>query len=288
MKSLIRKAIHHAVQNDTLWAILNATLLRIAEHAKRERNRLRNDDALSKRAIIQNAFISALPDISVKHGPFKGMKYPEKKSVGSALIPKLLGSYEREIQPIIEQICSTPYSEVVDIGCAEGYYAIGLAMQIKTAKIFAYDTNEEAIRLCRKMAQINLVSERLVVGSFCDANTLRSVPFTNKALIISDCEGYEKELFTEEIVPFLSRHDLLIEIHDFLDIEISSLIRNRFQDTHLITAVQSIDDITKAHSYHYKELQGYDLATRKVLLAEGRPSIMEWFYMTPRINRQSS
>lgn len=41
------------------------------------------------------------PDLIVKHGPFKGMKYPAVKSVGSSLFPKLLGCYEKEIQGII-------------------------------------------------------------------------------------------------------------------------------------------------------------------------------------------
>jgi hypothetical protein len=229
--------------------------------------------------------MSISPDLTVKHGPFKGMKYPERKAVGGSLVPKCLGSYEREFHPVLEKICSNEYSEIVNIGCAEGYYAIGLAMRIPTAKVFAYDTNNEAIDLCKQMARMNNVAERLITGSFCDANTLRSIPFTRKALIISDCKGYEKYLFTEEIVPFLLLHDLLIEVHDFIDIEISSMIRQCFQSTHLITAIQSIDDITKAHSYCYRELRGYDLAVRRMLLAEYRPSIMEWLYMTPLTNR---
>jgi precorrin-6B methylase 2 len=280
MKSLIKKAIHHAVHNDSTWAILNATIIRAADYARWQRTEI-----IEKHRLIQEAVMSISPGLTVKYGPFKGMKYPGNKSVGSAFVPKLLGCYEREIQSVVENICSNEYTEIVDVGCAEGYYAVGLAMRITAAKVFAYDTNQEAIHLCRAMAQMNNVSERLVTGSFCDADTLQSIPYTRKALIISDCEGYEKELFIEEIVPLLSCHDLLIEVHDFIDIEISSLIRRRFQNTHLIQAIRSIDDITKAQSYHYEELKDYDLATRRMLLAEGRPSIMEWFYMTPRIRQ---
>ena len=58
----------------------------------------------------------------VKHGPFAGLKYPELNSIGSALYPKLLGCYEAEIQDWIEAICNTDYSEIVDVGCAEGFY----------------------------------------------------------------------------------------------------------------------------------------------------------------------
>ena len=34
-------------------------------------------------------------------------------------------------------------------------------------------------------------------------------------------------------------------------------------------------------SYEYDELRGYDRATRRILLAEKRPAIMEWLYLTP-------
>lgn len=59
-------------------------------------------------------------------GPFKGLMYP-RESVGSAWAPKLLGTYESELSPTIERIVSGGYRSVVDIGAAEGYYAVGLA-----------------------------------------------------------------------------------------------------------------------------------------------------------------
>jgi hypothetical protein len=231
---------------------------------------------------VADVMKTMFPDPMVKHGVFKGMKYPEIKSGSDACFPKLLGSYEKEIQPILEEICKNTYTEIVNIGCAKGYYAVGLAMRIPTAKVFAYDSNEKAVRLCKRIAELNKVDQRIITGSFCTVETLRAIPFTKKGLIISDCEGYEKELFVEELVPLLADHDLLIEIHDFIDITISSLIRQRFEKTHAIEVIQSVDDIKKAQTYSYEELGDYDLATRKILLAETRPAIMEWFYMKPR------
>src|ERR1700722_7380135 len=63
---------------------------------------------------------------TVMAGPFAGMGYIES-SVGSAHIPKLLGIYEGEIAPCIEQICRSRPELVVDLGAAEGYYAVGAA-----------------------------------------------------------------------------------------------------------------------------------------------------------------
>jgi hypothetical protein len=276
MKSLMKRLVSLAVENDFIWAIIRTLIIPIPSYFIYKRQ------STKVHAIVSPAIKSLFSDLKVAHGQFKGMRYPQAEAVGSTLFPKLIGSYERELQPILKKICNNNYTEIVDIGCAEGYYAVGLAMQIPSAKVFAYDINMNAKALCEKMAELNNVRQRVVIGDYCDANTLQSIPFSGKGLIISDCEGYEKSLFTEDVLPFLVNHDLLIEIHDLVDIEISSSLRKLFQNTHLITTIHSIDDITKAHTYLYDELDGYDLATRKILLGEDRAAIQEWFFLTPR------
>jgi ribosomal protein L11 methylase PrmA len=210
------------------------------------------------------------------------MKYPEMTAIGSSLAPKILGSYEQEIQQVIERICTVNYNGIIDIGCAEGYYAVGLARRIKTARVYAFDTNKEALRLCREMARVNDVSDRIITGNYCDMDVLKSIPLVGRTLIISDCEGYEKHLFTEKSASFFRLYDLLIELHDFVDINISSQIRAAFQLTHDIESYESIDDIKKVQQYDYAELMAFDLATRKEILAERRPTIMDWYYMKSR------
>jgi len=276
MKSFFKRLLSRAVQHDYVWTVLDATILKASHYAELKRRS-------GKEHLLVSAAIEMLfPNLRVAHGPFQGMRYPHAESANSPLFPKLLGSYEKELEQILETICNGGYTEIVDIGCAEGYYAVGLAMRIPSATVYAFDTDERAKAMCEELAELNHVRERLVIRSFCDVEALKSIPFSGRGLILSDCEGYEKRLFTPEAAPFLRRHDLLIEIHDLADIEISSGVREIFKDTHTITAIQSIDDITKAHTYSYEELRGYDLASRKILLAEERAAIQEWFYMTPR------
>jgi len=276
MKSFFKKLVSRVVRNDRLWKILDSTVIRASQYAELTRR------ADQQRVVIDPAIHKFFPDLRVEHGPFRGLKYPQAQSINSALFPKLLGSYERELEQILEKICRTKYSEIVDVGCAEGYYAVGLALRIPSAKVFAYDSDPAARAMCQELADLNGVRSRIAIGSFCDGETLQAIPFTRKGLIFSDCEGYEKELFTPEVVSFLSPHDVLIETHDLVDIEISQEIRRRFKTTHVITAVQSIDDITKAHTYSYEELRNHNLSSRKILLAEDRAVIQEWLFMTPR------
>lgn len=280
MRSMLKRLVSLAAANDRAWAILDATILTVARYAESERRR--KTQPPDRQAVIDEATRTVFPELTIRYGPFSGMRYPEAKSSGSSLFPKLIGSYEKEIEPILEKICNTQYTDIVNIGCGEGYYAIGLALRLPSARVFAYDTDPEAILRCMRMAALNGVDGRLTTGSLCNTEALASLSSSGKLLIVSDCEGYEKELLSDDLVPLLAHHDLLVEVHDFVDIEISDVIRQRFERSHVVEAIQSLDDIKKAKSYSYDELRGYDLATRRILLGEYRPAIMEWFYMRPR------
>ena len=83
----------------------------------------------------------------VHAGPFAGMRYVDR-SVGSCFIPKLLGTYERELAPKIERICRRQPGLVVDVGAAEGYYAVGLAMRIPEARIICRAPGRKKGRRC--------------------------------------------------------------------------------------------------------------------------------------------
>jgi hypothetical protein len=271
------------IRHDLVWKWAKRTLVKGGHYLERER--LNYDERrrrLPEQVVVDEAIGKLCPNLTVMHGVFQGMKYPQIKALSSALFPKLLGSYERELQPVLDRICAGGYLEIVNIGCAEGYYAVGLAMRIPAARVYAFDVNPEAIRLCREMAVLNQVGERVITGAFCDPEVLRGIPFTGKALVVCDCEGYEKTLFTPQTARFLAPHDVLVEIHDGVDITISTYLQHLFEPTHRIEVIASLDDIEKARTYSYPGLELYDLATRKILVGERRPHIMEWFFIQSR------
>jgi len=283
LKWIAKLILGWVAANDLIYAAFDRSIGRGVGYVQMLRSLVERDRNSGQPSLEESFFNDRIPDLVVRHGPFQGMRYPQARSVGSRLVPKLIGSYEKEIHPFLDRICATPYTAIVDVGCAEGYYAIGLAMRISSARVYAFDTDTEAISLCRAMAELNGVSGRLVTGEFCSPETLASLDLGSRALIVSDCEGFEGKLFTRQTVGGLADHDVLVELHDFLDIELSSSIREVFAETHEIHAVKSVDDLEKARTYVYGELEGFDLATRKILLAEKRPAVMEWFFMTPRV-----
>jgi hypothetical protein len=108
-----------------------------------------------------------------------------------------------------------------------------------------------------------------------------------KALIVADCEGYEIELLTSEVIAAGRLHTFLVETHDLLNLHISPTLKSRFAETHQMTSIKSLDDIHKVHEYDYPELAGFSLEARRELLGEFRPSIMEWLLLTPRASAVS-
>ncbi len=276
MNKLVKKILRPFARNSVTWFLLDHFVLPLARYLDKDRERY------IRRKNINNSLQAYFPSLNVKHGPFKGMKYPDVKSKGSALFPKLLGCYERELHQVIKHICKTKYTEVIDIGCAEGYYAVGLSLLIPDVKVYAFDIDENAIKLCNQMAKLNGIDNITTIAGACTKSSLLNLPIIKKALIICDCEGCEKKIFDSEVVNCFRHHDFLIESHDCFDIEISTYLCNIFSATHDCQVVESIDDIKKAKTYRYPEIDDYDLATKKSLIGEFRESIMEWLFFTSR------
>ena len=281
MKTLAKRIIERTADNRFAWSMYGACgrvshyFGQIYGHARWVRENLQRDETLTR--IAGDLF----PDLTVATGPFKGMGYPRLQSAGSALLPKLLGSYESELHAALEELLTYEYTAVVDVGCAEGYYAVGIGLRLRKAAIYAFDTDPRARSACAEMAKLNGVANRIHIGGMCDENVLRSLPLGSRALIIADCEGYEAELFNDEMARSLARHSLIVEAHDFIDINISPRLRSIFSKTHHVRSVKSIDDIQKAHTYRYEQLGKFDTNERYLILSERRPAIMEWLIMTP-------
>ena len=221
-------------------------------------------------------------DYIIPHGIFKGMKYVNRGSAGAWYEPKLLGTYESEIVPAMKEILQTRYTGIVDVGCGEGYYATGLAWKNPQAKVYAFDTNEDAQNLCSQNVKLNNL-DNVVIGDWCDANTLVNLNIGRRGLIFIDCEGYEVELITRDTVQELYPHDFIIETHDWVDINITKNLIDILSDTHNIQIFSSVDDIDKAYNYDVPILNGLSLEDRRDLLREGRCCIGKWIYAKSKL-----
>ncbi|MDP2175047.1 MAG: methyltransferase [Bacteroidota bacterium] len=217
------------------------------------------------------------PNKTVISGLFKGLIYPEFKSYGSALFPKFLGSYEDELHLYLSELLKNNYEYIFDVGCAEGYYAVGVAKLAPLSKIQAYDTDENALNFCKKMAKLNNVNN-IDFFSFCSNKTLQNFNFDKKSLIISDCEGYEEKLFDNDNIQNLINCDILIETHDVIKKGIKDRLISLFEKTHEITIVKSV---LKSIS-DYDELKDINFRKYTDAILLERNTRMDWLIIKSR------
>jgi hypothetical protein len=219
-----------------------------------------------------NRLISTEYDHTVATGPFKGMRFISEPTSGRSA-PKILGTYERELHDVIRQIIKSDYECVINVGCAEGYYAVGLALNMKHIVVHAYDTDKKAIEELVQMAGINGVSERIVIGGRCDPETLNSFS-KQKCIVICDIEGDERSLLNPVTAPALVGFDILVEIHDGTEsTEIHDLLITRFRNSHNIEFVK-YRGRNRGDYRRIKSLKGGK--TKSIAVNEFRRVGLEW------------
>jgi hypothetical protein len=181
---------------------------------------------------MAEAFI-ARHGLVVRYGPFAGMTYTPAAAKNRVITPKLLGTYECELHEIIGKVQKTAHDTIVDIGCGEGYYTTGLALTTK-ARILAFDAESREVNCARAMARKNNVAERIQFRLWCSAGELiRIAGESSSMFVLSDCEGYEIELFRADAVAALRKSDVLIELHG----DVKPELMRRFEGSHELTVI---------------------------------------------------
>lgn len=229
-------------------------------------------------------FIKKQTENKVINGPFEGMKYIQY-AVGSAFSPKLLGIYERELYPIIEEVIKAKFNHIIDIGAAEGYYAIGLARRIPNCKIYAFEMESDGRTALAEMADLNNIAGRILIENKCEIYNLRAtLPNEGKTLIICDVEGYETELLQIEKVPQLAKCYILVELHELMQPGTTKLLESRFKETHEIEKICFKDD-RSIKDLPYRTLMTQLIPRRylvKWTVSELRTDGMSWLWMKPK------
>ncbi|HEY1923336.1 MAG TPA: hypothetical protein VGG44_11355 [Tepidisphaeraceae bacterium] len=209
-------------------------------------------------------------------GPFKGMRYISAAYFGS-VVPKILGVYEMELNGALETICKAQPDVIVDIGAAEGYYAVGMTKLNPQAKTICFEMYKPAHRLLSRLAQLNGVENRMVLEGRCELESLRdSLESAKRPAVICDCEGGEDFLINPDAVAKLRSAMMIVEIHEEHAPGVASHIRERFKDTHTLQIIKS------------RKRTPEDLPTKVALSAEEfdaaiyeRWATAEWHFLIP-------
>jgi hypothetical protein len=231
--------------------------------------------AVLTRAVVRNT------GLTVASGPFRGMKYVAS-GIGSVYYPKLLGTYERELHPAIDEICRLKPARIIDIGAAEGYYAVGLALRNPAAEVVAFEQTVEGQQLVRDLAARNDVTGRVRILGRCEPTDLRAeLAHRGPVVIVCDVEGYETALLDTAAVPELSNAWLLVELHEFIVAGVGEMIRGRFAKSHRVTEIDQTDRSRSDYPYFPWYTRFLPRAYATYPVNEFRPARMSWLWMEP-------
>lgn len=222
--------------------------------------------------IIANTLV-AKDGHTVQSGPFKGMSYAVPPSEGTRTA-RLLGAYEASLHPVIESIIARAPDLVIDIGSAEGYYAVGMALRLANARILARDANPRAQALCRQLAEVNGVDARVEIGGlFAHADFDQCK--TTRSVVICDIEGAEDALLDPAAAPGLRHTDILVECHPGMAQGITARLIDRFSQSHRITQLGRRLDDTALPAW----MDDFSDLDRLIALWEWRGGPTPWLWM---------
>jgi hypothetical protein len=189
--------------------------------------------------------------LTVTGGPFAGLAYPDTEPL--SLVPKLLGVYESELHAAVEDAIRAAPGVIVNVGAADGYYAVGMARRLPDARVIAYEADAGQRAICARVAAANGVELDL-------RGAAGPGDLAGAALVVMDCEGCERALLEPGLAAAV-----IVELHDFLDPGVGEEIAARFAPTHDVELIPTAPQPPARHP-----------------LSEQRPGPMRWAVMTPR------
>lgn len=265
------------VQRLARWLIGHDQLWRWIQPWADEVAYLRVQRSAATEARFQRKVASLLASGVVRGGPFAGMKFPPDLAYWGATYAKLLGSYESELHSTFERLFRLDYDTIVDIGFAEGFYLGGLGRRFPQARLRGFDIDARAHAACARLSELNGIDpQRLHLAHMATVEHIQPA-LRGRALVICDCEGYERELFMGERPSIWQNADLVIECHDFVKPGVTAELVSRLSATHSLTLVPSVEPVAKASGIiDPAVLADFSLEERTRLVDEGRPAPQTW------------
>jgi hypothetical protein len=195
----------------------------------------------------------------------------------------VLGTYEIELRDWVEKLIAHPPSILINIGAAEGYYAVGLALRCPGLRVVAFETDARGRELIAELAKRNGVTGRLQIEATCTVETLGHHLAGNPApFLIVDIEGGEIALLDPMQLPALRHCPMLIELHEDNE-PAAEILRERFAGSHTIEECWTRSRTFQDLPLPLRLLAQLTKSPRFLdALSENRPGPMRWFLCQPR------
>jgi len=221
---------------------------------------------------------------TVRYGPFAGMSL-NRESWWSAADrgAMMLGIYEQEVLEALDSL-SPGRDVLIDVGAADGYYAIGSLKAGWVSHAYCFEMSEAGREVILANAKANGVADQVTVLGEADINFLTELVDSHgvelsRSIIIVDIEGSEFGLLTQENLDLLRDSCVIVELHEFDE-------ESRANGDRLINSVSpnfktSILTTGGRDLSRFPELDQWPDDDRWMLCSESRAYRMRWLVMEP-------
>ena len=265
-------------KNNSLFDFINILLSRLTNG----RVDFRPSSSVGKYRLELSIRVAKMMNYTVHYGIFKGLilskeEFWSQKDLGG----KLLGLYEFEIQDLLSTIQKRRRSTLIDVGGADGFYAVGALVNNLFDNCICFELTEKGRTSLERTANDNGVIDRLQILGEANENSFLSVEVDFlDCVILIDIEGTEYDLLTDKVLNKLKQTELIIEIHVFdeeHELErkrLMGIVSNLFDLNIIRTSGRDFSIINE--TYHFSDTD------RGLLTSEGRDKLGEWWHLSPK------
>jgi hypothetical protein len=225
----------------------------------------------------------------VSYGPLKGLRLSDSEWWGAAdKASMIFGLYEQELLKTLTSPPFTNKSFFIDFGAADGYYGVGLVMANFYQQSFCFEITQKGRETIAQNAITNSVSERVTILG--DAREIQSVnlaqSYLDDAVVLVDIEGAEFDILGPAFFKLFQNAYIVIEVHNWVDDFEQKYVRLlQAADPYfeIGTIEQGIRDLTS-----FSELLEFTDDNRYLICSEGRPNVMRFLKLMPKIDRSTT
>lgn len=240
-------------------------------------------DAISKAK--ENVFrkLIARHGYNVMYGPFKGMRLGTETYWGKYdVISKILGVYEEEVTDRLRAMLGAGKAPFVDLGAADGYYAIGVAVSGMAENVFAFEINQQGRDSLTKNAASNGCAHKITISGEANFASLKSlIDLFGSAVILIDIEGAEYDLLDDRLLDLLRTCRMIVELHPGL------VALGEEKETALMARARKHFTLSTLYRESYcpnrfPELNDFKDDERLLAVSEGRSRNPKWLVLDPK------
>tara|TARA_R110002074_G_scaffold386404_1_gene568087 strand:- start:4705 stop:5529 length:825 start_codon:yes stop_codon:yes gene_type:complete len=233
--------------------------------------------------ILISRRLSALFNSTVAYGPFAGTKLSSEIRWGAGdRGSMLLGIYEKEVIEFLATF-GDGRRTFIDIGAADGYYAIGCVKSGLFKKSICFEISEIGQKIIKRNAALNLIEEKIEVHGEADFAVLQKIPIEvrDACVLLIDIEGAEFDFITADLLRKFVNAFIVIEVHDNFVADGSErykklydLCSEHFNCTEVRTGARDLSQ--------YKELEFFPDHDRWLICSESRRRLGKWLFLEPK------